>query len=183
MATASNPLSDDATDIESLAHGVARINWKEELLGAAKSGALPIKDSFTFGPCNYAVGAALQSSLVSIDDLRVFLAGRPFAIEVTHSTAPAQHAATAAPVIPAKRREKKPSIETVALDYMRAEFNKGQFPSAAKFHKHLIEVAGRNDSPFEMGTGSNARKLFCPAASSFFDAGTLGKIWAKIRNA
>lgn len=86
-----------------------------------------------------------------------------------------------APVTTAKRSKKKPSIETVALDYMRAEFKQGQFQSAAKFHKHLKTTAGLTDSPFEMGTGVNARKLFCPAASSFFDEGTLGKIWAKIR--
>ena len=86
-----------------------------------------------------------------------------------------------APVVAAKRSEKKPSIQTVALDYMRAEFKQGQFQSAAKFHKHLIKTAGLDKSPFEMGTGINARNLFCPAASSFFDQGTLGKIWAKIR--
>ncbi len=86
-----------------------------------------------------------------------------------------------APVATTKRSEKKPSIETVAFDYMRAEFKQGQFQSAAKFHKHLIKTAGLDKSPFEMGTGINARKLFCPAASSFFDEGTLGKIWAKIR--
>ena len=89
----------------------------------------------------------------------------------------------ASPVVPAERRQKKLSIETVALDYMRAEFKKGQFKSATNFHKHLMETAGLNDSPFEKGKGSDARKLFCPPASSFFDAGTLGKIWAKIRTA
>ena len=98
-------------------------------------------------------------------------------------TAPEQNTATPAPVVTAKRSEKKPSIETAALDYMRAEFKQGQFQSAAKFHKHLIKTAGLDKSPFEMGTGINARKLFCPAASSFFDEGTLSKIWAKIRAA
>lgn len=86
-----------------------------------------------------------------------------------------------APVVAAKRNKKKPSIETVALDYMCAEFKQGQFQSASKFHKHLINTAGQDKSPFEMGKGTNARKLFCPAASSFYDVGTLSKIWAKIR--
>lgn len=88
-----------------------------------------------------------------------------------------------APVVDDKRRKKKPSIESVALDYMRKEYQTAQFQSAAKFHKHLIKTAGLDKSPFEMGTGINARKLFCPAASSFFDEGTLGKMWAKIRAA
>ena len=95
--------------------------------------------------------------------------------------APEQTTATPAPVEASRCREKKPSIEAVALDYMRAEFNQGQFQSAAKFHKYLKTTAGVNNSPFEMGTGINASKLFCPAAGSFFDAGTLGKIWPKIR--
>lgn len=82
---------------------------------------------------------------------------------------------------PTKRKAKKPSIEKVALEYMRTVYKAGHFESAAKFHKHLIKTAGVTGSPFEMGTGSNARKLFCPAASSFYDVGTLGKIWAKIR--
>ena len=89
--------------------------------------------------------------------------------------------ATPAPVVADKRRKKKPSIESVAFDYMRNEYQSAQFQSAAKFHKHLIKTAGLEKSPFEMGTGTNARKLFCPAASSFFEEGTLSKIWAKIR--
>lgn len=82
---------------------------------------------------------------------------------------------------PAKRRPKKQSIEAVSLDYMRKVYQSAQFASAAKFHKHLCTTAGANGSPFEMGTGANARKLFCPAAGSFFDVGTLGKMWPKIR--
>ena len=84
---------------------------------------------------------------------------------------------------PAKRRATKPSIEVVALDYMREAYKAGQFQSAAKFHKHLLNTAGVKGSPFELGTGENARKLFCPIASSFFDPGTLSKMWAKIRAA
>ena len=99
-------------------------------------------------------------------------------------TAPAQNTATPAPVAkPVKRKTNKPSLESVALDYMRHEYKSGQFKSAAVFHKHLIKTAGVKDSPFEMGTGTNARKLFCPAAGSFFDDGTLGKYWSKIRAA
>ena len=102
----------------------------------------------------------------------------------TTDTAPAQNTATPAPVAkPVKRKTNKPSLESVALDYMRREYKTGQFKSAAVFHKHLIKTAGVKDSPFEMGTGTNARKLFCPAAGSFFDDGTLGKYWPKIRAA
>jgi hypothetical protein len=97
-----------------------------------------------------------------------------------------QRPATPAPVAssndrPLKHREKKPTIEIVAMEYMRKTYKNGQFQSATKFHKHLTQAVGATDSPFEMGTGINARKLFCPAASSFFDPGTLSKMWAKIR--
>lgn len=99
-------------------------------------------------------------------------------------TAPAQNTAMPAPVAePVKRKTKKPSIESLAFDYMRNEYKSGQFKSAATFHKHLTKAAGVKDSPFEMGTGTNARKLFCPAAGSFFEVGTLSKVWPKIRAA
>lgn len=97
----------------------------------------------------------------------------------TQSTQAAHVAATSDG--PRKRRAKKPTVEAVALAYMRKVYKAGQFESAAKFHKHLTQTAGTTGSPFAMGTGSNARKLFCPAASSFYEAGTLGKIWSKIR--
>jgi len=87
-----------------------------------------------------------------------------------------------APVVAPKRRARKPSIEAVALDYMRTEYQKNQcFQSAAAFHKHLIKTAGADGSPFVMGTGKDGGRLFCSAASSFYDAGTLGKLWPKIR--
>ena len=122
-----------------------------------------------------------------IDDTRnqcIVMAGFDFQADVPYQELHSQPTTPGpAPVVAAKRNKKKPSIETVALDYMCAEFKQAQFQSAAKFHKHLIKTAGVTDSPFEMGTGVNARKLFCPAASSFFDAGTLGKLWPKIRAA
>lgn len=83
----------------------------------------------------------------------------------------------------AKRRARKPSIETVALDYMRKVYQAGHFQSAAKFHKHLCKNTEEEASPFEMGTGANGRRLFCPGAASFFEEGTLGKMWRKIRAA
>ncbi len=57
----------------------------------------------------------------------------------------------------------------------------GHFQSANYFHKHLIKTAGVGSSPFEMGTGENARRLFCTKASSFYDPSTLSKHWPKIR--
>ena len=180
IASALYPLGDSATDGEMMAYGGACINLEAELLKAVESGALPVTDPLTFGPHSFPVGNALQTALVSVNDLRVFLAGRPITVE----SAPAQSSATPAPVAkPVKRKINKPSLESVALDYMRNEYKSGQFKSAEVFHKHLIKTAGVKDSPFEMGTGTNARMLFCPAAGSFFDVGTLGKFWPKIRAA
>ena len=107
-------------------------------------------------------------------------------IPETQRQAPENDTAVPAPiaaigVVPAKRKAKKPSIESVALNYMREEYKAGHFASASKFHKHLCSTTSAKASPFEMGTGANARKLFCPDAGSFYDPGTLGKIWAKIR--
>jgi len=92
IASALHPLNDSATDIEMMAYGGAHINLEAELLQAAKSGALPVKDPLTFGPHSFPFGHALKKSLVSVSDLRVFLAGRPIAIE----SGPAKTAATPA---------------------------------------------------------------------------------------
>lgn len=81
IATALHPLGESATDSEMMAYGGACLNLEAELLQAAKSGALPVKDPLTFGPHSYPRGNALQTALVSVNDLRVFLAGRPIAIE------------------------------------------------------------------------------------------------------
>ncbi len=97
------------------------------------------------------------------------------------SFTPAQDRTEPAPVATARKTDRKPSIENVALDYMREEYGKAHFQSANYFHKHLIKSAGVGSSPFEMGTGENARRLFCTKASSFYDPSTLSKHWPKIR--
>lgn len=129
-------------------------------------------------------GAKYQDETYTIaHDEFVKMAGL-FSVVVAVGKAPAHNTAPPAPVAkPVKRKPNKPSIESVALDYMRKEYQSAQFKSAAVFHKHLIKTAGVKESPFEAGTGTNARRLFCRAAGSFFDVGTLGKYWPKIRAA
>jgi hypothetical protein len=119
--------------------------------------------------------AALQQRLIAP------FSGLPATKTEPDQSTPGTATAPPSSVASRKPRPKKPTIEAVALDYMREMYRAGQFESAAKFHKHLKNKTEESNSPFEMGTGENARKLFCPAASSFFDVGTLGKIWAKIR--
>ena len=81
IAIALHPSDDSATEGESFAYFGARDNLDAQLLQAAKSGALPVKDPLTFGPHSFPMGRALRKSLVSVSDLRVFLAGRHIAIE------------------------------------------------------------------------------------------------------
>ena len=95
IAIALYPSDDSATEGESFAYFGARDDLEAQLLQAAKSGALPAKDPLTFGPHSFPFRRALKKSLVSVSDLRVFLAGRPIAIE----SGPAQTAETPAPVV------------------------------------------------------------------------------------
>ncbi len=89
IASALHPLSDNATEHEMMSYGVARINLEAELPQAARLGVLPVKDPSTFGPHSFPVGNALQTALVSVNDLRVFLAGRPITVEVAQAQNPA----------------------------------------------------------------------------------------------
>lgn len=95
IAVALFPLKDGATDSELMAQGVARLNLETELAQAVKSGALPVKDPSTYGPHPWPVGNLLMDALVTVDDLRLFLNGRPVFVElepaahVTEAEAPA----------------------------------------------------------------------------------------------
>jgi hypothetical protein len=60
----------------------ARKAFAIELSKAVQSGALPVKDPVTFGPRSYPDGDGLQNALVLVDDLRVFLNGRPISVVV-----------------------------------------------------------------------------------------------------
>lgn len=171
---ASNIFSDSVPGLNSLA-------WQEKMKDAWRCGELVIRD-VTKTKKSVKAADVTYLDLVKESDLDAWLAkdGGGCRFPKVGQCATTTLAETASDG-PKKRKAKKPTIEAVALDYMREVYKTGQFPSAASFHKHLTKTAGANESPFQMGTGEHARKLFCPAASSFFDAGTLGKIWAKVR--
>lgn len=94
IAAALFPLSDGATENEEMAYAGARINLDAELLEAVKDGTLPVKDPLTLGPHTFPVGDTLRRSLVMVDDLRAFLAGRPITVGIAPEP-------TAAPVVAA----------------------------------------------------------------------------------
>ena len=90
IATAMHPhverLDNEASfgkDVEAIVRwNAARKALGIELSKAAQSGALPVKDPVTFGPRSYPDGDGLQNALVLVDDLRVFLNGRPISVVV-----------------------------------------------------------------------------------------------------
>lgn len=178
-----------ASEHEAVIFQLNVINEEGPLNAAVRSGEVEALNNFTLHRIGQPFIGRLKDAVLTVRALRGYVESINGGLEVVEATKPipepATDTATPAPVAVdgghAKRRTKKLSIETVALDYMRKEYEAGQFESAAKFHKHLIKTAGVADSPFEMGTGNNGRKLFCPAASSFYDLGTLGKLWPKIR--
>lgn len=61
---------------------------------------------------------------------------------------------------PEKRKAKRKTIKSVAWDYLVKEFKNGQYSTAKEFYRGLERKSGKDDSPFEKGTGSHAGSLF-----------------------
>lgn len=72
-------------------YGFSRVGLDSELELAVKNGTLPVKNPLTFGPHTYPVGNALRSALVTVDDLRGFVAERGLSVlvEAPEQAAPA----------------------------------------------------------------------------------------------
>lgn len=83
-------------------YGCSRVGLDSELERAVKNGTLPVKSPLTFGPHTYPVGNALLSAVVTVDDLRGFVAERGLSVIVG---APAQSAAEPAPVVAENARD------------------------------------------------------------------------------
>lgn len=73
VAHALHPLEDDATVAEMAANGATQIDWEAKLIEAVRSGALPVKNPVTLLPHSFLMGHVLQSALVAVEDLRLFL--------------------------------------------------------------------------------------------------------------
>jgi len=79
---------------------------------------------------------------------------------------------------PAKRkRKRKLSWSVVAMPYMQTLYKTKRSRSASAFYKILMAATGTPDSPFTKVNG----QLFCLAAGTTVEQGTLGNFWAEIR--
>ena len=98
----------------------------------------------------------------------------------TPTTAPEEVGQIKAVVVasdsPAKRK-RKPSWRVVAMPYMQTLYKTKRSRSASVFYKVLMAATGTPDSPFTKVNG----QLFCPAAGTTVEQGTLGNFWAEIR--
>ena len=65
-----------------LRYGVAEMNLKQELHKAVDAGRLRVLDPLTHGPHSFPVGAALQSAVVKLSELRAFLVDRGIGVRV-----------------------------------------------------------------------------------------------------
>lgn len=83
IADALWPAESDQDD--RMAYGAARVNLDAELKKAAKTRALPVKDPLTLGPHTYPVGAALMKALVTVADLREFVADRGLSVQFQYT--------------------------------------------------------------------------------------------------
>jgi hypothetical protein len=73
VAHALHPLKDDATVAEMAANGATQMDWEARLFEAVRSGALPVKNPVTYLPHSLPMGHALQSAMVAVKDLCLFL--------------------------------------------------------------------------------------------------------------
>ena len=78
---------DAGADDARMTYGCTRVNLDAELVRAVKSGTLQVKDPLTFGPHTFPVGNALLSALVTVDDMREFVAGRGLTVETAKTQA------------------------------------------------------------------------------------------------
>lgn len=78
---------DMGTNDTRMTYGCTRVNLDAELVQAVKSGALQVKDPLTFGRHTFPMGNALLSALVTVDDLREFVAGRGLTVETVQALA------------------------------------------------------------------------------------------------
>ena len=78
---------DAGADDSRTSYGLSRASLDGELVQAVKAGTLQVKDPLTFGPHTFPVGNALLSALVTVDDLREFLAGRGLTVETAQPQA------------------------------------------------------------------------------------------------
>ena len=69
-------------DDDRMDYGFARASLDAELKTAVCTCAIELKDPLTFGPHTFPVGNALNSALMTVDDLRAFVAGRGLSVEV-----------------------------------------------------------------------------------------------------
>lgn len=95
---------DMGTNDTRMTYGCTRVSLDAELVRAVKSGTLQVKDPLTFGPHTFPVGNALLSALVTVADLREFVAGRGLTVETaqTQATTPSP-APVVAGIAPAKQ--------------------------------------------------------------------------------
>ena len=77
-----HPVKDDATAAEMAAHGATQIDWEAKLFEAVRSGALPVKNPVTLLPHSFPMGHVLQSALVAVEDLGLFLETNGIKVEL-----------------------------------------------------------------------------------------------------
>ena len=129
-----------------------------------KSGALPVKDAMTLGPHPYPVGNALQTALVTVDDLREFLAGR---LDVV-TTEP-----TAAPVVAVGASDGVKPDKTGPVD-------KGWvMKKAALINKHIAQWPTINRDFQDASENDLSKAAKAPGHGEWFEAAALN--WADQR--
>ena len=151
-------------DDERMDYGICYLRIEGELSNAVKSGALPVKDAMTLGPHPYPVGNALQTALVTVDDLREFLAGR---LDVV-TTEP-----TAAPVVAVGASDGVEPDKAGPLD------KRWVMKRAALIKKHIAQWPTINRDFQDASENDLSKAAKAPGHGEWFEAAALN--WAEQR--
>lgn len=101
-----------------LRYGVAEMNFQQELHKAVDTGLLRVLDPLTHGPHSYPFGAALQSAVVKLSELRAFIVDRGIGVRVL----PAEPAPAVMPAPePAAKAEPAPTLDTLSKPAVKHE--------------------------------------------------------------
>lgn len=172
---------DTGPDDDRMTYACTRLELDAELARAVASKALPLKNPLTLGPHTFPVGNALKTSVVTVGDLREFLAGRLDIVTNEPTATPAPEFDSDLTDTVKHSQVKHRTWRDVAWPYVVETFKASQYSTAKDFYRALENKAGANGSPFDKGTGVNLHSLYVREISETVMLKTIQNAWPEIK--
>ena len=166
---------DAGADDSRMTYGFSRVNLDAELVQAVNAGTLQVKDPLTFGPQTFPVGNALLSALVTIDDLREFVAGRGLTVETaktqTMTPSPAPEVADGASSVIHSTKVRRDAL-TPVIELAQKNCRNPQ--DTAEVWAALLVLAETKHAPLR-GATEDGLQYLKGGAAAFFNRDALRK--------